>query len=948
MIARPILYFCIIALLIPALAHTQIGCEYKLEMYDSFGDGWNGGFLTVMVNGKSENYFLEEGLTVDYDLQVTDGDTLLISFTPGLFSFENSFSLFDAEGIEVFFSGQDPVVGAFFQFNVTCPPCPNLLNSGVTIENIRHDRALIRWIQNDTEGEYLIKIGPIGISPDNLTAIRLTGKDQYQLEDLDENSRYDVYLQAICSNGDTSNQIGPFTFATLWARDVGVEAVLSPVSGCDLPAAATIKLALKNYGGAPQSLIPYNYSVNGVPGAVNQPDDGFFTGILSYDSIAVVNFDATVDFSDPIAYQVKIWTELEGDNNSTNDTLTTTVVHTPLVDQFPYNIDFEDGAGGWMIDQNSERATMMLGRPSGNVIRMANSGENAWVTNLDGAYNDREYSILLSPCFDFSALEEDPELSFALWVSTEATFDGAWVEFSVNESEWTKLGVLGNTGAFWYNDNDGMYGDWWSGDNLFGGWRQVRHPMVGLAGESDVRIRFVFRSDEAVVREGIGIDDIFISPTLETNLRAAEVNVLGGEACGTDATPVMITFSNEGVATQENFRLAYQVNGQVAVSEVYTEKILPNTTATYTFNTTFNSTAPDEYNIKAWTDSPMEEYRANDTIVGFYSTAGPGIPFLENFESGLTPQAWSLDPDLSVENSHNSNSSVLFDNLWEGDTLFQAVTPILGPIASEDTLFFSYRFVDFTGFGTEPKILAAGDVFHIELSEDCGISYNELLTINAGNHQIKNTLTQISLPLNDYTGQWVKVRFRVNWGSGDYYFDLDNVNIRRCPESLALQTDINQPTAGNNGSIRIEAAGGIGAYQYFWNNGNRTASMGGLAPGTYEVTVSDQQGCTNKVSVILESVVGKQELFSAISRIRLAPNPNDGLGLLNVELKQAEDIDISVFDARGVLLKRSQYRQIQRIDYPVDLRAYANGVYFIRLVAGKEWKTVRLIKANVW
>jgi hypothetical protein len=468
-----------------------------------------------------------------------------------------------------------------------------------------------------------------------------------------------------------------------------------------------------------------------------------------------------------------------------------------------------------------------------------------------------------------------------------------------------------------------------------------------MAGKSEVRIRFVFQSDEAVTREGIGIDDIFIAPILANNLSALEIITQDEAGCGSDSSQVTLSFRNEGTAAQQNVALAYQIDDGPVIKENFSGEVLPGEMISYTFAATFNSSLPAQYRISAWTEAASEEFPANDTVSWIYSTAGPGLPFLEDFEDESIPDLWSTDPDLVVDQGHNSGSGVLFDNLWQDDPLFQAVTPLLGPIAAEDTLFFSYRFVDFTGFGLFPTILGEGDTLFVEVSEDCGFSFNEVFAIHAGNHQTKNTFTRSGIPLDDYDGQWIKVRFKVVWGSGDYYFDLDNVNLRRCPETLGLQATLNHPAGDNaDGSIRLEGSGGIGSYSFLWNDGYTSGSRNGLPPGTYEITVSDQQGCTDFITLTLESVVAAIAPESPLSTLRLAPNPNSGHSLLSIELKNPEDISIFVFDSRGRLIREFAYRQIIRVQQAMDLGNYPNGVYFIRVLAGKEVQTVRLLKAN--
>lgn len=59
---------------------------------------------------------------------------------------------------------------------------------------------------------------------------------------------------------------------------------------------------------------------------------------------------------------------------------------------------------------------------------------------------------------------------------------------------------------------------------------------------------------------------------------------------------------------------------------------------------------------------------------------------------------------------------------------------------------------------------------------------------------------------------------------------------------------------GNNGSASVSVTGGTGDYTYSWlPSGGTNATATGLTAGTYEVTVTDSNGCTNAVSDILIS-----------------------------------------------------------------------------------------------
>ncbi len=82
------------------------------------------------------------------------------------------------------------------------------------------------------------------------------------------------------------------------------------------------------------------------------------------------------------------------------------------------------------------------------------------------------------------------------------------------------------------------------------------------------------------------------------------------------------------------------------------------------------------------------------------------------------------------------------------------------------------------------------------------------------------------------------------------------VDGNNCP--IVLNTSISQPPAlaanasatgetssgANNGTATASPTGGSGNYGFVWSNGGLTATITGLAPGTYTVSVTDANNCT--------------------------------------------------------------------------------------------------------
>ena len=68
--------------------------------------------------------------------------------------------------------------------------------------------------------------------------------------------------------------------------------------------------------------------------------------------------------------------------------------------------------------------------------------------------------------------------------------------------------------------------------------------------------------------------------------------------------------------------------------------------------------------------------------------------------------------------------------------------------------------------------------------------------------------------------------------------------------SIASQSNV-LCNGGSNGAATASATGGNGVYSYLWSNGGTSASITGLAVGTYVVVVTDAENCSSTISAII-------------------------------------------------------------------------------------------------
>ena len=96
-----------------ALYMTSVAqcCDHHLVMHDSYGDGWNGGFLEVRLNGSSIGTYSATGFGSSAIFTVCNGDVMELEYTAADWENENTYQLYGPFGEVIFADGPNPAVG---------------------------------------------------------------------------------------------------------------------------------------------------------------------------------------------------------------------------------------------------------------------------------------------------------------------------------------------------------------------------------------------------------------------------------------------------------------------------------------------------------------------------------------------------------------------------------------------------------------------------------------------------------------------------------------------------------------------------------------------------------------------------------------------------------------------------------------------------------------------
>ncbi|MDA8686722.1 thrombospondin type 3 repeat-containing protein, partial [Robiginitalea sp.] len=282
------------------------------------------------------------------------------------------------------------------------------------------------------------------------------------------------------------------------------------------------EVTLKNNGVNPITQVQISYSINGIPSGTQNPSLNLAPGAtttLTLNPITPLTLGAIT-----LSATATVTGDAFSDNNSAQSTIfanssaTTSGINT-----------FEPGSDAVIAFNESGSGSLWeLGVPSGTLLNQVVSGTRVYGTNLNGDYPNSTKSFLVTPCYDFTTLN-NPVLEFYMAYDLETNYDVVYVEYSIDGG--TNWQLLGRTSSQpnWYSSSltpqsNGVCeicpGGQWTNTNstmtryAYDFATNANLGETDLTGASNITFRIVFSSDFSITQEGAIVDNLGVTAAI--------------------------------------------------------------------------------------------------------------------------------------------------------------------------------------------------------------------------------------------------------------------------------------------------------------------------------------------------------------------------------------------------------------------------------------------------
>jgi hypothetical protein len=224
-----------------------------------------------------------------------------------------------------------------------------------------------------------------------------------------------------------------------------------------------------------------------------------------------------------------------------------------------------------------------------------------------------------------------------------------------------------------------------------------------------------------------------------------------------------------------------------------------------------------------------------------------------------------------------------------------------------------------------------------------GLYLDTLQAVNTCDSVVKLSLT-LNYTSSSLTTQTICEGDSIKFGSGTYsiaglYSDTLQSGIG-CDSISTLDLIVSDLIVSIDTSqlnLVTNISGGMGPYNYFWNNGDTSSNITPISNGLYSVFIKDANGCISNTATY-NFIFNTTDLISNINdMLNIYPNPNNGQFIIT----NSEPInEIFITDLQGKNVYTSKNLNVNSLD--IEIYNLEKGMYLVNIFTknGMNIKTV--------
>ena len=411
-----------------------------------------------------------------------------------------------------------------------------------------------------------------------------------------------------------------------------------PVNGyCNYTSNEPVTISLRNNGCATAVDIPIAFQVNNNP---IQRDTILGINLkLAGDTLEHV-FNPGADLSAFGTYQIKVWSEMPGDVDNSNDTAVGPIIHhDPAINTFPYIEDFENAVPGGQVLNNPDFIFTdglnpnFLWQVGTEMTTTPNTGpykgmywEGNYLYAQSNASSGSVSTYMRTLCVDLTGMT-NPTLYFH-YHDYAGDFQNLEIELSKGDESaetWNPIGGSIVTASSNFELDD---------------WKYKRVSLNAYAGQF-VKLRFkATRKVGAGDETNFAIDNITILDGIAKDAGAMSLSFPARTGVFNLSLVPKVKVANYGTTNLTNYTVHLEIqplcgtNPPVTFSQTFTNNIAPGNTFEVTMNQANVAWPPGENKVLIYTTTTGDTHNFNDTISRNIIGIGSfDIPYAQNFDS---------------------------------------------------------------------------------------------------------------------------------------------------------------------------------------------------------------------------------------------------------------------------------------------------------------------------